>query len=101
MLLPKQNAVERIMHAGTYEEAYLTQHFLLTQAQLTQALLPQALHPQASFCSPCLRVGGGKWCINVPVFGRKCFTVPKIGTWKACCATKFGWPPLSCGISRC
>ena len=91
MLLPKQNAVERMMHAGTFQETYLTQHFLL----------PQGLHPQASFCTPCLRVGGGKWCVNIPVFGRKCFSVPKLGTWKACCATKFGWPPLRCGISRC
>jgi len=57
--------------------------------------------PQASVCTPCVQVGGGRWCINLPIFGRKCFNVPNVGRWKACCRTRWGWPPVSCGISRC
>jgi len=57
--------------------------------------------PQAAACTPCVQVGGGRWCINLPVFGRKCFNVPSLGRWKACCKTRWGWPPVSCGISRC
>jgi hypothetical protein len=57
--------------------------------------------PQASVCTPCVQVGGGQWCINLPIFGRKCFNVPSFGRWKACCRTRWGIPPVSCGISRC
>lgn len=57
--------------------------------------------PQAQVCTPCVQVGGGRWCINLPIFGRRCFNVPSIGRWKACCKTRWGIPPISCGISRC
>lgn len=57
--------------------------------------------PQASACTPCVRIGGGRWCITLPVFGRKCFNVPSVGRWRACCRTRWGWPPVTCGISRC
>jgi hypothetical protein len=57
--------------------------------------------PQAQICTPCLQIGGGRWCVNLPIFGRKCFSVPNVGRWKACCRARFGWPPVSCGISRC
>jgi len=57
--------------------------------------------PLASVCTPCLQIGGGRWCVNLPIFGRKCFNVPGLGRWKACCRTRWGWPPVSCGISHC
>ncbi len=57
--------------------------------------------PQARVCTPCVKVGGGRWCIRLPIFGRKCFSVPSLGRWRACCRTRLGWPPVSCGISRC
>lgn len=57
--------------------------------------------PQVRICTPCVQVGGGRWCINLPVFGRKCFSVPSIGRWRACCRTRFGIPPVSCGLERC
>jgi len=57
--------------------------------------------PQQRICTPCVQIGGGRWCINLPIFGRKCFNVPNVGRWKACCRVRFGFPPVSCGISRC
>lgn len=62
---------------------------------------PPAVTPQAQVCTPCVQVGGGRWCVNLPIFGRKCFTVPSLGRWRACCRTRWGWPPVTCGISRC
>ena len=38
---------------------------------------------------------------NLPIIGRRCLNVPSLGTWKACCETRFGWPPVSCGLQRC
>lgn len=57
--------------------------------------------PQAAICTPCVQIGGGRWCFTLPIIGRKCINVPSAGRWKACCRVRFGWPPVSCGISRC
>lgn len=62
---------------------------------------PDGVTPQARVCTPCLRIGGGRWCVNLPIVGRKCFNVPSVGSWKACCRVRLGWPPVSCGIERC
>lgn len=56
---------------------------------------------QLRVCTPCVRIGGGRWCVNLGPFGRRCFRVPGIGRWHACCRTRFGWPPVSCSLSRC
>jgi len=61
----------------------------------------EGVSPQQRVCTPCVRVGGGRWCVNLPIVGRRCFSVPSLGTWRACCSIRFGWPPVSCGISRC
>lgn len=57
--------------------------------------------PQQQICTPCVQVGGGRWCVNLPIFGRRCFNVPSLGRWRACCKARIGWPPVTCGISRC
>jgi hypothetical protein len=57
--------------------------------------------PQQQVCTPCVQIGGGRWCVNLPIFGRRCFTVPSVGRWRACCRFRLGIPPISCGISRC
>ncbi len=57
--------------------------------------------PQQRVCTPCVRVGGGRWCVNLPIVGRRCFSVPGFGRWRACCRIRLGWPPVTCGLSRC
>ncbi len=57
--------------------------------------------PQLSLCTPCVQVGGGRKCFTLPFFGNKCFNIPNFGRWKACCKTRWGIPPVTCGISRC
>jgi hypothetical protein len=85
MLLPGQRpAIARPAHAGAFEER-----------------ADGGVYPQVKVCTPCVRVGGGQWCFNLPIIGRKCLNVPSLGTWKACCSTRFGWPPVTCGIQRC
>lgn len=61
----------------------------------------RAVVPQASACSPCVQVGGGQFCVNLPFFGRRCLNVPSFGRWHICCSTRWGWPPITCGLSRC
>jgi hypothetical protein len=79
--LPPQGAIARPQHVGVLVEGGVTS--------------------QLRACTPCVRVGGGRWCFTLPVIGRRCLNVPSLGTWKACCSVRFGWPPVSCGISRC
>ena len=57
--------------------------------------------PQLRICTPCIQLGGGRHCVNLGPFGRRCFTIPSLGKWHLCCKTRFGWPPVSCGVSRC
>ena len=57
--------------------------------------------PQLCVSSPCLTLGGGRFCVNLPIVGRQCVNIPTFGRWKARCCTRFGWPPVSCGISNC
>jgi hypothetical protein len=85
MLLPERRpAIARLGQLGAFEE----------QAQA-------GVSPQVSVCTPCVRVGGGQWCFSLPIIGRRCLNVPNLGTWKACCSTRWGWPPVSCGLQRC
>lgn len=51
--------------------------------------------------TPCVRIGGGQWCPSIPLIGRKCFNIPSAGSWRIRCCTRWGWPPVSCSISRC
>jgi hypothetical protein len=60
-----------------------------------------AVIPQVSLCSPCVQVGGQQLCVNLPFFGRRCLRVPRVGRWRICCRTRFGIPPISCGLSSC
>ena len=57
--------------------------------------------PQVCVGSPCLRLPSGRFCVNLPILGRRCVTIPRLGSWRVRCCTRFGWPPVSCGIARC
>jgi len=57
--------------------------------------------PQVCVSSACLRLPSGRFCVNLPILGRRCVTVPGLGSWRIRCCTRFGFPPVSCGISRC
>jgi len=56
--------------------------------------------PQVSVCSPCIRVGGNRFCVNLPIIGQRCFNVPVIGSWKACCSVSFPFR-VRCNVQRC
>jgi hypothetical protein len=57
--------------------------------------------PQLCASSPCLHLQPGRFCVNLPVLGRRCVTIPSLGSWRVRCCTRFGIPPVSCGIQRC
>lgn len=57
--------------------------------------------PQLRICTPCIGLPSGRHCVNLGPFGRRCFTIPNIGRWHLCCRTRFGFPPISCGVERC
>ncbi len=60
---------------------------------------PAGVQPQIKVCTPCVRIGG-RWCIRL-LGKRWCVNLPYFGRWKACCWTRFGWPPVKCGIQQC
>ena len=56
--------------------------------------------PQLSACTPCVQLGGGRRCVRL--LGRRiCVNIPSFGRWHICCRTRWGWPPISCSVSRC
>ena len=55
--------------------------------------------PQARLCTPCVRIGG-RWCVRL-LGKRWCVNLPYFGRWKACCWTRWGWPPVKCGVKQC
>jgi len=57
--------------------------------------------PQVCVSGPCLRLPSGRFCVSLPILGRRCVTIPGLGNWRVRCCTRFGIPPVSCGISRC
>jgi hypothetical protein len=59
------------------------------------------VQPQLCASSPCLRVPSGRLCINLPFFGRKCVTVPQLGSWGIRCCSKWTPPFFSCSLRRC
>ena len=60
-----------------------------------------AVTPQICVSSPCLRLPSGRFCVNLPIVGRRCVNIPNLGSWRVRCCTRFGWPPVRCGIQRC
>jgi hypothetical protein len=87
MLLPGQRAaIARAPHAASFHER-----------------AESGVTPQEKFCTPCQRVGGGQWCVNVPRFGRRfCFNVPTAGSWKVCCQPRWSLSdPFGCRLTRC
>lgn len=58
--------------------------------------------PQACACTPCVQIGGGRWCVTIPVINRRvCVNVPSAGRWRVCGCVRFGWPPFSASLRRC
>ncbi len=57
--------------------------------------------PQICIGTPCIRLPSGRFCFNLPIFGRRCVTIPSLGSWNLRCCTRFGFPPVSCGLNRC
>jgi len=57
--------------------------------------------PQFCVSGPCLGLPSGRFCVTLPILGRRCVTIPSFGRWRVRCCTRFGWPPVSCGISHC
>jgi hypothetical protein len=60
-----------------------------------------AVTPQLCINSPCLRLPSGRFCFNLPFFGTRCVNIPNLGGWRLRCCTRWGWPPVSCGLQRC
>lgn len=54
---------------------------------------------QVKLCTSCVRIGG-RWCIKL-LGKRWCVNLPYVGRWKGCCWTRWGWPPVKCGIRQC
>jgi hypothetical protein len=85
MILPKQSpAILRPSHIGVFETSG-----------------DSGVTPQQRVCTPCIRLPSGRHCVNLPIVGRRCFNIPSLGSWRLCCQLRIGWPPISCGISRC
>jgi hypothetical protein len=57
--------------------------------------------PQACASTGCLRLGGGRHCLTLPIVGRVCVNIPRIGGWRIRCCLRFGWPPVSCSVESC
>lgn len=72
-----------------------------TEPYLENAAAQEGVSPQLRICTPCIGLPSGRRCINLGPFGRRCFTIPNFGRWRLCCRTRFGIPPVSCGIERC
>ena len=60
-----------------------------------------AIVPQVCVNSSCYSVGGGRFCVRLPIVGRVCVNVPSFGRWRIRCCTRWLPPFVSCGISRC
>ena len=60
-----------------------------------------AIIPQACVSSSCLSLPSGRFCVNLPIVGRRCVNIPSVGSWRIRCCTRWGWPPVSCSLSRC
>lgn len=54
--------------------------------------------PQVKVCTPCITVGGSPYCVTL--LGKR-ICLPALGRWQGCCRTRWGWPPVTCGINRC
>lgn len=92
-MLPMMNA-----EASLYGHAV---HVFEAEGTANAAPHAGAVTPQICVSSPCLRLPSGRFCVNLPVLGRRCVNIPNLGSWRVRCCTRFGWPPVSCGIQRC
>jgi hypothetical protein len=59
--------------------------------------------PQFCVNSPCLGLPSGTFCINLPILGRRCVTIPNFGSWRVRCCTGPWYAPwrISCGVQSC
>jgi hypothetical protein len=92
MALPRMNAETSLSRPHDF------------QGFSTEYTMPQSgglVTPQVCVSSACLRLPSGRFCVNLPILGRRCVTIPRLGAWRIRCCTKFLPPFISCGISRC
>jgi hypothetical protein len=47
-----------------------------------------------------VRLPSGRFCFSLPIIGRRCVTIPSLGSWRLRCCTGW-WPPISCSLRRC
>ena len=92
MNLPTMNAEAVFHHTADSFQGDGTLHAAATDGGVS---------PQLCVGSPCLRLPSGRFCVNLPILGRRCVTIPSLGSWRVRCCTRFGIPPVSCGIQRC
>ena len=91
MALPRMNAETSLYRP---QDAYLAMEFLPAQRG-------PGVSPQACINSPCVTAPSGRFCLNIPIIGRKCISIPRLGSWRVRCCTKFFPPFFSCSINRC
>jgi hypothetical protein len=58
------------------------------------------VQPQLCASSPCLRAPSGRLCVTLPIIGRKCVNVPRIGGFRLRCCCSF-FSGCSCNVQRC
>ena len=92
MNLPTMNAEAVFHHAAETFRGDGTLHAASTDGGVS---------PQLCVRSPCLRLPSGRFCVNLPILGRRCVTIPSLGSWRVRCCTRFSIPPVRCGIQRC
>jgi hypothetical protein len=84
---------------ATFQSASQTYEMVLASLASTGT---DEVVPQLCACTPCVGVGGGRWCVTIPVINKRvCVNVPNFGRWKVCGCLRFGWPPVSFGLQHC
>jgi hypothetical protein len=92
-MLPMMNA-----EASLYGRAA---HVFAAESTADAAPRAGTVTPQICVNSPCLRLPSGRFCVRLPVVGRRCVNIPNLGSWRVRCCTTW-WPPfVRCGLQRC
>jgi len=92
MALPMMNAEASL---------YRTNNAYYAASPEARSSLSSTVIPQQCVSTGCLTLGGGRVCVTLPIVGRRCVNIPSFGSWRIRCCLRFGWPPVSCGVSRC
>ena len=73
------------------------------EAQYADSIGGEAVVPQQRYTSPCFRLGGGRFCVRLPIIGRRCVNIPQSGRWRVRCRLRFRLtgPRIRCRPIRC